>query len=343
MTVAQQAVPLIELKDLKVHFHTLRGVVRAVDGVDLTIYKERALGVVGESGCGKSVTANAIMGLIPRPPAKISGQILFHGDRGTIDIAALQPRGDEIRKIRGAEIAMIFQEPMTSLNPVFTVGHQIEEAIRLHQDVPRSEARARAIEMLVKVGIPSPEKRVDEYPHQMSGGMRQRCMIAMALSCNPALLVADEPTTALDVTIQAQILDLMEQLKSEFKTAIMMITHDLGVIAGMADDVAVMYLGQVVEYGPVRKVFKERKHPYTEGLLNSIPVLGSRSEERRLVPIRGMVPDARKIPVGCRFKARCPYRMAKCEEDPPLVQVAPDYEVRCWLHHPMVKEGGAAE
>ena len=253
---------LIEIKNLKTHFHTDRGVVRAVDGVDLVIRRNRTLGIVGESGCGKSIMALSIMGLVPSPPAKITGEILYHRKDGTVvDLAKLDPKGKEIRSIRGAEIAMIFQEPMTSLNPVYTIGNQIIEAVRLHQNVDKKEARNRAIEMLRLVGIPAPERRVDEYPHQLSGGMRQRAMIAMALSCNPSLLIADEPTTALDVTIQAQILELMQKLQEEFEMAIMMITHDLGVVAGMADEVAVMYLGQVVEYSSVRNVFQVPSSP----------------------------------------------------------------------------------
>jgi oligopeptide/dipeptide ABC transporter ATP-binding protein len=229
---------------------------------------------------------------------------------------------------------------MTSLNPVFSIGDQISEAILLHQKVSKSEARSRTLEMLSKVGIPAPLKRLNEYPHQFSGGMRQRVMIAMALSCNPALLIADEPTTALDVTIQAQILELMGTLKEEFKTSIMLITHDLGVIAGMAQDVAVMYLGKIVEYGPVNRIFKDHLHPYTEGLLRSIPVLGQRTAGRRLVPIKGMVPDARKIPVGCGFASRCPYRMPKCTQEPPMLEIESGYQVRCWLHAKDHKEAG---
>jgi ABC-type dipeptide/oligopeptide/nickel transport system ATPase component len=239
---------LIELRNVKTHFHTDRGIVPAVDGVDLVIPRDRLLGVVGESGCGKTVMALTIMGLLASPPARVSGEILYHRRNGeVVDLAKLDPKGRDFRTIRGAEIAMIFQEPMTSLNPVFTIGDQIMEAIRLHQKVNAREARARAIAMLERVGIPSPERRVDDYPRQLSGGMRQRAMIAMAMSCNPALLIADEPTTALDVTIQAQIVELMGRLQEEMRTAIVMITHDLGVVAGMADAIAVMYLGQVVE------------------------------------------------------------------------------------------------
>lgn len=327
--------PLLEIRNLKVHFHTYRGVVHAVDGVDLQIDRERTLGVVGESGCGKSVTALAVLGLLPARHAQTDGMVKFHRrNDSVVDINTLDPQSRVMREIRGGEIAMIFQEPMTSLNPVFTIGDQIIEAILLHQDVSRAEARRRAIEMLAKVGIPAPEQRVRDYPHEQSGGMRQRVMIAMALSCNPSLLIADEPTTALDVTIQAQVLDLMAQLQREFQMSIMLITHDLGVVAGVADDVAVMYLGQIIEYGPVRKVLKEHRHPYTDGLLRSVPQPGQHAAGRRLVPIKGMVPDARHVPTGCRFAPRCPYRFDRCAELPPLIEVEPNYHVRCWLHHP---------
>lgn len=330
---------LVDIQDLKVSFNSLRGVVWAVNGIDMSIYKERTLGVVGESGCGKSVTASAMLSLLPKATAQVTGKILFTGRDGTVkDLVSLDPKCHDINDVRGSEIAMIFQEPMTSLNPVFSIGDQISEAILLHQKVSKSEARFKTIEMLNKVGIPAPIKRLNEYPHQFSGGMRQRVMIAMALSCNPSLLIADEPTTALDVTIQAQILELMSTLKDEFKTSIMLITHDLGVIAGMAQDVAVMYLGKIVEYGPVNRIFKDHLHPYTEGLLRSIPVLGQRTTGRRLVPIKGMVPDARKIPVGCGFASRCPYRLPKCAQDPPMLEIEPGYHVSCWLHSKDHKE-----
>jgi oligopeptide/dipeptide ABC transporter ATP-binding protein len=331
---------LIEMRDLKTHFHTDRGVVRAVDGISLIIRPERTLGVVGESGSGKSIMARSIMGLVPRPPARVSGEIFFkRPDGSVVNMATLNPKGQTMRDIRGGEIAMIFQEPMTSLNPVYTIGNQIAEAVTLHQGVGATKARARAIEMLALVGIPAPEKRVDNYPHQLSGGMRQRAMIAMALSCNPGLLIADEPTTALDVTIQAQILALMKRLQSEFKSAIMLITHDLGVVAGVADEVAVMYLGQVMEYGSVRSVFKKRYHPYTQGLLQSIPTLGM-PRDARLKPIEGMVPDPRFMPTGCRFKDRCPYRMPICDKDVPMFEPEPGHQARCFLHDPEVKQGG---
>ncbi len=331
---------LLELRDLRVHFRTDRGIVRAVDGIDLQIHPKRTLGVVGESGCGKSVMALAIMGLLSRTSARVSGTILFHRRDGrVVDLTRLNPTGREIRHIRGAEIAMTFQEPMTSLNPVFTIGDQIVEAIRLHQKVDAKEASERTRDMLALVGIPSPEQRMNDYPYQLSGGMRQRAMIAMAMSCNPALLIADEPTTALDVTIQAQILDLMAKLQKETNTAIVMITHDLGVVAAMADEVAVMYLGQIVEYGSVRSVLKRRHHPYTRGLLRSIPVLGSQ-RKARLEPIAGVVPDPRFIGDGCRFGDRCPERMQICDREPPMFELEPPSLSRCWLHDPEATAGG---
>ncbi|UCG09361.1 MAG: ABC transporter ATP-binding protein [Desulfobacterales bacterium] len=329
--------PLIEVKGLFTSFHTEVGVVHAVNGVDFTIGCEKTLGVVGESGCGKSVTALSIMGLI-RPPGKIeAGEILFHRNGRAVDLAKLNPMGPEIRSIRGNEIAMIFQEPMTSLNPVFTIGNQIMEAIMLHQRLKRAEARDKAIEMLRAVGISSPEQRIREYPHQLSGGMRQRAMIAMALSCNPALLIADEPTTALDVTIQAQVLKLMNDLRRDFKAAIMFITHDLGVIAHMADDVVVMYLGRIVESADVRRIFHDPKHPYTQGLMNSIPSLVSK-KDKRLIPIKGIVPSILEMEAGCGFDTRCPYADEICRRQPPfLVEIAPGHHAACWIHTGEVK------
>ena len=324
--------PLIEITNLKTYFYTEDGVVRAVDGVDFTIEPEKTLGVVGESGCGKSVTALSVMGLVQIPPGKIEeGEILYHQNGKTRDLTGLNPKGKEYRSIRGNEIAMIFQEPMTSLNPVYTIGNQIMEAITLHQHLRKKEARKKAIEMLHAVGIPNPEQRVDEYPHQLSGGMRQRAMIAMALSCNPSLLIADEPTTALDVTIQAQVLDLMNGLRTDFDTAIMFITHDLGVIADMADDVVVMYLGKIVEGSNVRSIYHDPKHPYTQGLMNSIPSLATQKE--RLVPIKGVVPDPFEVPVGCGFEPRCPHAMEICKKQiPPLKEVASQHWAACWLY-----------
>jgi oligopeptide/dipeptide ABC transporter ATP-binding protein len=324
--------PLIDVRGLKTYFYTDDGLIRAVDGVDFTIEPEKTLGMVGESGCGKSVTALSIMGLIQIPPGKIeAGQILFHRNGNVIDLVKLDPEGAEMRSMRGNEIAMIFQEPMTSLNPVYTIGNQIMEAIILHQRLSKKEARQKAIEMLHAVGIPAPEQRVDEYPHQLSGGMRQRAMIAMALSCNPSLLIADEPTTALDVTIQAQVLALMNTLRREFKTAILFITHNLGVIAKMADDVVVMYLGRIVEGGSVREIFHDPRHPYTRGLMNSIPSLATTRKER-LIPIEGVVPDPSEMPKGCGFGPRCPHAMEICSEKIPiLTEVAPGHIVACWL------------
>jgi oligopeptide/dipeptide ABC transporter ATP-binding protein len=323
--------PLIEVRGLKTYFYTEDGVVRAVDGVDYVIEQEKTLGVVGESGCGKSVTALSIMGLVQIPPGKIEdGEILFHRDGEVMDLTKLNPKGREMRSIRGNEIAMIFQEPMTSLNPVYTIGNQIMEAIILHQKLKKKDAKKKAIEMLRAVGIPLPEQRVDEYPHQMSGGMRQRAMIAMAMSCNPALLIADEPTTALDVTIQAQVLELMNALRAEFEASIQFITHDLGVIAGMADDVVVMYLGRIVEASNVREVFHNPKHPYTLGLMNSIPSLAA--DKQRLEPIKGVVPDPYEVPPGCGFEPRCPHAMEICGITmPDLKEVSPGHKTACWL------------
>jgi oligopeptide/dipeptide ABC transporter ATP-binding protein len=326
-------VPLIEVRNLKTYFFTEDGVVRAVDGVDFTIDPEKTLGVVGESGCGKSVTALSVMGLVQTPPGKITeGEILYHRDGNVTDLTQLNPKGREYRSIRGNEIAMIFQEPMTSLNPVYTIGNQIMEAIILHQHLRKREAHKKAIEMLRSVGIPVPEQRVDEYPHQLSGGMRQRAMIAMALSCNPSLLIADEPTTALDVTIQAQVLDLMNDLRKDFHAAIQFITHDLGVIAQMADDVVVMYLGKIVEGATSSETFHNPKHPYTQGLLNSIPSLTTTKDER-LIPIKGVVPDPFDVPEGCGFEPRCPHAMDICKREiPTLKEIAPGHQVSCFLY-----------
>ena len=323
--------PLLEVQDLRTYFYTEDGVVKAVDGVTFSVEFQQTIGVVGESGCGKSVTALSIMGLVPMPPGKIAGgHILLHRHDRTLDLTALPLRGREYRSIRGKEIAMIFQEPMTSLNPVFTVGYQIMEAVMLHQRVSKKEARKKAIEMLRQVGIPEPEQRVDEYPHQLSGGMRQRAMIAMALSCNPSLLIADEPTTALDVTIQAQVLDLMRDLQRRFRMAIMFITHNLGVVAEMCQEVVVMYLGKAVEHALVRPLFHEPKHPYTQGLLNSIPSLATK--KKRLEPIKGVVPDPLDAPPGCPFNPRCPHVMEICTRQmPPLKEVADNHHAACWL------------
>jgi peptide/nickel transport system ATP-binding protein len=323
--------PLLEVKDLKTYFHTEYGVVRAVDGVSFVIEPSQTVGIVGESGCGKSVTSLAIMGLIPPPGRIVGGEISYYQGGKGICLSKLDPKGKQMRSIRGNHIAMIFQEPMTSLNPVFTIGSQIMEPIVLHQHLSKKEARERAIQMLDKVGIPQPEQRIDEYPHQLSGGMRQRAMIAMALSCRASLLIADEPTTALDVTIQAQVLDLMIGLRNEFKTSIMMITHDLGLIAGMADEVIVMYLGKVVEQSKVRNVFHDPKHPYTRGLMDSVPSITS--SKIKLNPIEGIVPDPLDVPLGCGFEPRCPKSMEVCETNiPSLKEVASNHWAACWLY-----------
>jgi oligopeptide/dipeptide ABC transporter ATP-binding protein len=323
--------PLLEIQDLHTQFFTDDGLARAVDGVSYSLAKGETVGVVGESGCGKSVTALSILRLIPNPPGRIvAGEILFEGT----NLLDLTP--SEMRRIRGNDISMIFQEPMTSLNPVFTIGNQIAEAVRLHQGLSRKEALDKAVEMLTLVGIPVPERRVHEYPHQLSGGMRQRAMIAMALSCNPKVLIADEPTTALDVTIEAQILDLMRNLQHELGTAIIMITHDLGVVAEMARKVVVMYAGKVVEQAPVEQIFAEPNHPYTQGLLQSLPRVDkdATGQKHRLQEIPGIVPSLLNLPPGCKFASRCPKAMAICEEEEPLLQqVGPNHYSACWLNH----------
>ena len=324
--------PLLEVRGLQTYFHTEEGVVRAVDSVDFTIEREKILGVVGESGCGKSVTGLSIIGLIPKPAGRIEGgEILYHRVGTCIDLAKLDPMGREIRSIRGKEIAMIFQDPMTSLNPVYTVGNQICETIRLHESVGQKEAREKALEALNAVGLPSPQRNFSEYPHQLSGGMRQRVMIAIALSCRPSLLIADEPTTALDVTIQAQVLRLMESISERFKMSILFITHNLGVVAKMADDVVVMYFGKIVEGAPVRGIFHHPKHPYTQGLIKSIPSLTSRRSQR-LTPIQGVVPDPLARPKGCGFVTRCGHAGELCQiEPPPLIEVDSGHFVSCWM------------
>ncbi|HTU02251.1 MAG TPA: ABC transporter ATP-binding protein [Candidatus Sulfotelmatobacter sp.] len=319
---------LLEIEGLQTHFVTDAGVVRAVDGVSLTVRKGETLGIVGESGCGKSVTALSILRLIPNPPGKIVGGLIRLEGRNLLTLSE-----EEMRKVRGASISMIFQEPMTSLNPVFTVGDQIAEGVRLHQRLSKRDSWNKAIEMLRLVRIPDPERRVKEYPHQMSGGMRQRVMIAMALSCNPHLLIADEPTTALDVTIQAQILELLNQLKAELGMAVMLITHDLGVVADTAARVAVMYAGRVVEEAPVIELFANPMHPYTQGLMKSIPRLEKADRRPRLEAIPGMVPDLLDLPPGCKFQARCPKVFQPCGgEEPALKAVKPDHRVRCYLY-----------
>lgn len=317
---------LLEVKNLKTYFFTDGGVVKSVDDVSFTVESGKTLGVVGESGCGKSITSLSIMQLVETPPGRIvGGEILYNGEN------LLEKNKDEMRKIRGGEIAMIFQEPMTSLNPVFTVGQQIMEALMIHTDMDKAKAKERAIEMLKLVKIPMPEKRFNEYPHQLSGGMRQRVMIAMALSCNPKLLICDEPTTALDVTIQAQILDLINELKEKLGTSIMMITHDLGVIAEVADDVMVMYAGKIVEYGTADQIFETPMHPYTHGLMNCIPKLND-EEETHLHVIPGMVPSPDRMPQGCAFCPRCSEAKKICEEKMPELTEVNGQKVRCFKY-----------
>jgi oligopeptide/dipeptide ABC transporter ATP-binding protein len=320
--------PLLSIQNLKVTFQIYEGVVQAVDDVTLDIGTGETVGLVGESGCGKSVTALSILQLLPRESSRIDGRILFDG-RNLVDAGE-----SELRNLRGNAISMIFQEPMTSLNPVLTVGRQIEEAIMLHQGLSLTDARIRAVDMLRLVQIPAPEARAREYPHRLSGGMRQRAMIAMALSCRPRLLLADEPTTALDVTIQAQILELMEDLKEKLGMAILLITHDLGLIAQMASRVIVMYAGQVIEEGLVTDLFHDPLHPYTRGLLGSIPVLGRKftAGRRQLEEIPGIVPSLFDMPRGCRFNLRCPHVMDVCrEKQSPMIQLGPHRRVMCWL------------
>ncbi len=327
---------LLELRDLKVHFFTDEGVVKAVDGVTYTVRRGKTLCIVGESGSGKSVAARAILQIVHRPGKIVGGTILYHqaqpgGDK-TVDITSLDPRGAAIRAIRGRDISMIFQEPMSSLSPLYTVGNQIIEAIRLHEPISKAEARNRAIELLRRVGIPKPEARVDEYPFRLSGGMLQRCMIAMALSCNPQLLIADEPTTALDVTTQAQILDLMRELQEDYGMAILFITHDLGVVAEIADDVAVMYLGNVVEHADADTIFNNPQHPYTAALLRSLPKIGL--TRQRLDAIEGMVPSPFLRPAGCPFHPRCERMVPSlCDRImPDAIAIGSNHETRCLLY-----------
>jgi len=315
---------LLEVRDLRTYFNTDRGLFRAVDGISFDVRRSRTIGLVGESGCGKSVTSLSIMGLVPSPPGRVTADALRFEGRDLLTMPA-----DERRKLRGGKMSMIFQEPMTSLNPVRTIGHQIIEAVRAHTDLSPAAARDRAIEVLDLVRIPSPKSRIDEYPHRLSGGMRQRVMIAMALSCDPVLLIADEPTTALDVTIQAQILDLLADLQARLGMAILMITHDLGVIAEIADEVIVMYAGNIVESAPVRDLFADPQHPYTIGLLGSIPRLGEYRE--RLATIEGTVPSPANQPKGCRFSPRCPFADTRCrDEPPPLRDLGGGHDVACW-------------
>jgi len=322
---------LLEVKDLRINFHTEEGIVPAINGVSMHINKGETLGLVGESGSGKSVTSLSVMRLIPIPPGQIvGGKILFQGEN------LLERSESEMQKIRGNKISMIFQEPMTSLNPLLTCGEQIAESVQLHQGVRKKEALEKAIELLKLVGVPSPEHRINEYPHQLSGGLRQRVMIAMGLSCNPRLLIADEPTTALDVTIQAQILELLRNLKQELQMSILLITHDLGVVAEMADRVAVMYAGKIVEEGDVVSLFRNPLHPYTEGLLKSVPRLDDHQDI--LYSIEGTVPNPLDMPKGCSFSPRCTYAKEIChQKEAPLVELGPNRRVSCWLHEGLDK------
>ena len=322
---------LLQVKNLHTIFHTEDGTVEAIGGVDFEVREGETLGIVGESGCGKSVTSLSVMRLLPKGIGEIpQGEVIYKGK----DLLKLSEH--EMRKIRGKEIAMIFQEPMTALNPVYTVGEQLAEMVELHLGMNKKEAYNYAIKMFEKVGIPMPEKRIYEYPHELSGGLRQRAMIAMMMSCNPSLLIADEPTTALDVTIQAQVLDLMRGLLKEYNSSLIMITHDLGVIAEMAERVAVMYAGKIVEYADVVPLFKKPSHPYTVGLMRSIP--RPDVEVDRLDSIKGVVPDLFHMPKGCRFNTRCPYAIDKCfEEEPPLFEVEPGHFSRCWRYAEMAE------
>jgi peptide/nickel transport system ATP-binding protein len=317
---------LLEVKGLKVRFTTEDGVVRAVDDVSFELERGKVLGVVGESGSGKSVTAMTILGLTRDKNTAFEGEVLYRGE----NLLALPE--SRLREVRGNEIAMIFQDPMTSLNPVYTVGDQIVEAIMTHEPVSKQEAKRRAVELLREVGIPNPQQRVDDYPHQFSGGMRQRAMIAMALSCNPDVLIADEPTTALDVTIQAQILELLDRLRADFDSAVILITHDLGVVAEVADEIVVMYAGRIVERGPKRQVFYDPQHPYAWGLLGSIPRL-DRPKPKKLASIEGMPPSLINLPQGCKFRPRCPHAFEKCIEEPELANHVEErgHLDRCWL------------
>jgi peptide/nickel transport system ATP-binding protein len=324
---------LLRVEGLKTYFFTEDGTVKAVDGVSFKLNKGKTLGIVGESGCGKSVTSMSVMRLIAQPGETIEGEVRLRG----LDILALTE--EEMRHIRGNRIAMIFQQPTSCLNPVFRVGDQISEALMLHRGYTKQQARQRAIELLTMVGIPSAKTRIESYPHEMSGGMCQRVMIAMALSCEPELLIADEPTTALDVTIQAQILELMRDLQERYHTGIILITHDLGIVAEMADNVSVMYAGKIVEEAPVDDLFADPKHPYTQGLLASIPVLGEVREKLAVIP--GSVPSLRNLPPGCRFAGRCPYVMDICRvEEPTLIPVTESRTARCWLYDEKVMQTG---
>ncbi|MHA1549166.1 MAG: ABC transporter ATP-binding protein [Alphaproteobacteria bacterium] len=321
----------LTVKDLKTFFYTEQRLNKAVNGVSFEIRKGKTLCIVGESGCGKSVTASTIMQLLPTLSRIEGGEIIYHSERGDIRIDQLERNGREMRSIRGSEIAMIFQDPMTALNPVYTIGFQIGESLMYHTKLNRKQQRARIIELLQDMGIPLPEQRAGEFPHNYSGGMRQRAMIAMAMSCNPKILIADEPTTALDVTIQAQIFELMDKLKREHETAIMLITHDMGVVAELADEVAVMYMGNIVEAGTVDDVLRRPRHPYTRALLDSIPVLG-RGKNQKISSIRGSTPDPHDRPKGCQFAPRCDFATEACSAMPGEEMISDTHRIMCWRH-----------
>lgn len=327
---------IITVDDLKTFFYTNSRCNKAVNGVSFKVRKGRTLCIVGESGCGKSVTASSIMRLLPTLSRIEDSAITYHSDHGDVRIDQLKKNGKEMRMLRGGDISMIFQDPMTALNPVYTVGFQIMENLIYHTTMTKKQAKARSIELLMQMGIPLPEQRFHEYPHQFSGGMRQRAMIAMAMSCNPKVLIADEPTTALDVTIQAQIFELMEKLKEKEDTAIMMITHDMGVVAELADDVVVMYMGNIVEGGTLDQVLRNPAHPYTKALLESIPILG-KGKNQEIEPIRGNTPDPLNRPKGCQFAPRCDYRTEACDSMPPEEYMDEEHRVRCWNYKEVLK------
>jgi peptide/nickel transport system ATP-binding protein/oligopeptide transport system ATP-binding protein len=328
----QEPQTVLDVQNLKTYFFTDLGVAQAVDGVSFSVYPGKTLALVGESGCGKSVTAMSILGLVPRPPGKIVAGSILYGAENLVDVSEKR-----MRQIRGHEISMVFQEPMTAMNPVFKIGQQMSAIIQMHLGVGQKEARDRAVSMLDKVGIPSPERRIEDYPHQLSGGMLQRVMIAMSLSCEPKLLIADEPTTGIDVTIQAQILALLKNLQAETGMSILLITHDMGVVAEIADEVAVMYAGQIVEHSPINDLFDNPLHPYTRGLFASLP--GMHQHGDTLHTIKGIVPAATAFPEGCRFHPRCPYAdRVPHEKTPPLVDVQNGHQVACWLYDQAVME-----
>ena len=333
----QQAI--ITVKDLRTYFYSDKRCNKVLNGISFELYKGRTLCVVGESGCGKSVTASSVMQLLPKLSRIESGSITYHSDKGDIRIDQLPRNGKEMRALRGRDIAMIFQDPMTALNPVYTIGFQIGEDLKYHTDLDKKARRARTLELLTQMGISTPEKRIDQYPHEFSGGMRQRAMIAMAMSCNPKVLIADEPTTALDVTIQAQIFELMEKLKREHDTAVMLITHDMGVVSELADDVAVMYMGNIIESGSAEEVLDHPTHPYTRALLKSIPVLG-RGAAQDINPIKGSTPDPYNRPAGCQFAPRCDYACPECDKCmPEEVQLGGTHMVRCARYQEVTNDG----